>query len=94
MKAVKSVVLVILISAVMGGLAIAQEEKPRLFLSTFEKCNNFARHFCLNGSHEATVNRLLLERKRKGQEINAKVIRRLAQTTPSRMMNPVSQVVE
>ncbi len=94
MKAVKSVVLAILINAILGGLVIAQEQKPSIYLSTFEKCNNFARHFCLNGSHEATVNRLLLERKRKGQEINAKVIRRIAQTTPSRMMNPVSQVVE
>ncbi len=94
MRAVKFVVLAILTSVVMGGLAIGEEQKPSIYLSTFEKCNNFARHYCLNGSHEASVNRLLLDRKRKGQEINAKIIKRLAQTTPSRMMNPVSQVME
>ena len=94
MKAVKSIILTLFINVVLGGLAIAEEQQPGIYLTTFEKCNNFARHYCLNGSHEATVNRLLLDRKRKGQEINAKIIKKLAQTTPSRMMNPVAQVIE
>lgn len=77
-----------------GGIVLAQEQQPQIYLDTFEKCNNFARHFCLNGSHEAAVNRALLDMKRKGYRITPKVIKNVARNTPSRLRNPASGVVQ
>ena len=66
----------------------AQSETPRFHLQPSEKCNNYARHFCLNGSHEAAVNRTLLDMKKKGYRITPRLIKNIAKTTPSRLHNP------
>ena len=71
--------------------AFAQNRKSAVYLETFEKCNNYARHYCLTGSHEAAVNRALLDMKRKGKTITPKTIQRVAQVTPSRLANPAAQ---
>lgn len=91
MKGVKQIILSICLIGAFGGSIWAQEQVPRLYLETFEKCNNYARHYCLNGSHEAAVNRTLLEMKRKGQEITVRVIKKVARSTPSRLSNPAAQ---
>ena len=73
MKTVKLAIITITLNFLFSGLLMAQQQKPSIYLDTFEKCNNYARHFCLNGSHEAAVNRSLLDMKRKGYSISAKV---------------------
>lgn len=90
MKAKRLAVAVFILSILLSGTLVAQEQKPSIFLSTFEKCNNYARHFCLIGSHEAAVNRALLDMKRKGYRITPDVIKNIARSTPSRMRNPVA----
>ncbi len=91
MKIVKTTIFIIVFSLFLNGFLGAQEQSPGIYLETFEKCNNYSRHFCLNGSHEAAVNRALLERKRKGYSITLKVIKNVARSTPSRLQNPVSE---
>ena len=93
MKTTKTIVAIALYLLIVPIL-MAQESVPSIYLETFEKCNNYARHYCLNGSHEAAVNRALLEMKRKGYEITPKVIQSVARSTPSRLSNPVSGTVE
>lgn len=91
MKHVRLFILSVGISLFFGGLLSAQEQQaPKIYLETFEKCNNYARHYCLNGSHEASVNRALLDMKRKGYKITTKMIIGVARNTPSRMQNPVA----
>lgn len=90
MKIVKPAVFVFIFGLFLSFNLSAQEQSPGLYLDTFEKCNNYARHFCLNGSHEAAVNRELLERKRKGYSITPKLIRDVARSVPSRLRNPVA----
>ncbi len=89
MKVLKTVLLISAINLVFTGIAVAQEQVPMIYLETSEKCNNYARHYCLNGSHEAAVNRALLDMKKKGYRITAKVIKNVARNTPSRSRNPV-----
>ena len=94
MKAVTYCVSIALFIFYFGGMVSAQQyQEPRIFLDADEKCNNYMRHFCLNGSHEASVNRALLELKKKGYKITPRTIQKVARSTPSRMQNPASQVV-
>ncbi len=90
MKILKSALVIFVLGLVANGTLVAQEQSPGIYLDTFEKCNNYARHFCMNGSHEAAVNRELLDMKRKGYRITPKVIRNVAKSTPSRLRNPLS----
>lgn len=94
MKTVRSAIFLITFTVAISVVILAQDQTPSIYLDTFEKCNNYARHFCLNGSHEAAVNRALLEMKRKGYPITPKVIKNVARATPSRLNNPVSNTVE
>lgn len=94
MKTIRSAIFLITFTVLISIVILAQEQAPSVYLDTFEKCNNYARHFCLNGSHEAAVNRALLDMKRKGYPITPKVIQNVARATPSRLSNPVSGTVE
>ncbi len=91
MRIVKRILLVFLIAFTFGGTLLAQEEAPRVALSFSERCNNFLRHYCLPGNHEVSVNRLLLDMKKKGEVISSKLIKRIAQTTPSRLRTRAAQ---
>ncbi len=94
MKAIITIILAMAINFSILGLAAAQEQAPSLYLEITEKCNNYARHYCVNGSHEAAVNRTLLEMKRRGFQITIKTIQRVARSTPSRLHNPAAETVE
>jgi hypothetical protein len=94
MKYLKAALLISAIHFVLTGFAIAQEQAPMIYLETSEKCNNYARHYCQNGGHEAAVNRALLHMKKKGYRITAKVIISLAGNTPARSRNPVTVTAE
>ena len=94
MKYSKTALLVIAIYLLFTGLIVAQEQEPTIFLEASEKCNNYARHYCLNGSHEAAVNRALLDMKKKGYRITPKIIRNIARNTPSRSRNPLAVTVQ
>lgn len=88
MISVKPLILTFLGVILWAGIASAQQQAPSIYLEPSEKCNNYARHFCLNGSHEASVNRALLDMKRKGYRITPKIIKNVARSTPSRLDNP------
>ncbi len=92
MISVKPLILISISCVILSGILTAQEKIPSIYLEPSEKCNNYARHYCLNGSHEASVNRALLDMKRKGYRITPKLIKSVARTTPSRMHNPVVRV--
>ena len=94
MTSVKTLILTIIGSVLLSGILTAQEQPPSIYLEGSEKCNNYSRHYCLNGSHEASVNRTLLDMKRKGYRITPKLIKSIARTTPSRMRNPVVGVAQ
>lgn len=94
MKCLKTLILAVSLSISLSGMLVAQNNVPNVYLEASEKCNNFARHYCLNGSHEAAVNRALLDMKRKGYRITAKVIKSVARSTPSRMYNPASAATQ
>ncbi len=65
---------------VLGGTLLAQDNAaPQLSLDSFEQCNNWARHYCLNGNHNAAVNQKLLQLKKRGYIITTKIIRSYAQ---------------
>ena len=88
MISAKPFILTLLSCVLLSGILTAQEQKPSIYLEPSEKCNNYARHYCLNGSHEASVNRALLDMKRKVYRITPKLIKSDARSTPSRMRNP------
>ncbi len=64
-------------------------EAPAICLESFEMCNNWARHYCLNGNHNAVVNHRLLNLKKRGYIITTKLIRSYAQRT--RANSPMPQ---
>ena len=77
----KKAILPILIVFTMGGYLVAQQEQgaPQVELESFEKCNNWARHYCQSGTHEELVNNGLLAWKKRGIQITTKRIKLLAQ---------------
>lgn len=94
MNFLKMLLLLIAVSFVFSTGVTGQEQTPGIYLETHEKCNNYQRHFCLNGSHEASVNRILLDMKRKGRRISEKLIKTVARSTPSRLRNPVAGMTQ
>ena len=89
MRLLKLILLTAMINLICGGFLIAQEQVPSIYLERSEKCNNSSRLYCVNGSHEAAVNRILLDMKKKGYRITPKLIKTIARTTPSRIRNPL-----
>ena len=78
----KKRILPFLVFGLMASTAAsAQQANPRdnVQLESFEKCNNWARHYCQSGDHEQLVNEGLLEWKRKGVQITTKRIKVLSQ---------------
>jgi len=64
------------------GATFAQDnQESSVSLDSFEQCNNWARHYCLNGNHNAAVNDKLLRLKKRGYIITTKLIRSYAQRT-------------
>jgi hypothetical protein len=70
--------------------AVAQDEagQPRVTLDFSEQCNNFLRHYCVAGNHEAAVNQVLLTLKERGTNITVKLIKQVARRTPSKVYIP------
>ena len=56
-------------------------DAPRVCLASFEMCNNWARHYCYEGSHERTVNEILRGMKERGMTITTAIIKSVAQRT-------------
>lgn len=81
----KRIILPLSLILLLAGTAIAQQTydpsqpKEEIQLESFEKCNNWARHYCQTGDHEILVNRGLLQWKRQGVQITTKRIRVLSQ---------------
>lgn len=76
----KKLFLSVLLSTIMGGVLLAQEQQS-IELESFERCNNWARHYCQSGNHEAAVNRRLLQLKKRGYVITNALIKSYAQRT-------------
>ncbi len=94
MKLFKLILLTAIINLVSGGVLLAQEQIPSIYLERSEKCNNSSRLYCVNGGHEAAVNRILLDMKKKGYRITPKLIKTIAHSTPSRVRNPITTTVQ
>ncbi|MBU2514731.1 hypothetical protein KJ966_25690 [bacterium] len=94
MKLFKLVLLTAIINLFFNGVMMAQEQAPSIYLEHSEKCNNSSRLYCVNGSHEAAVNRILLDMKKKGYRITPKLIKTIAHSTPSRVRNPIETTVQ
>jgi len=50
-------------------------------LESFEMCNNWARHYCRAGNHEAAVNNILRNMKERGITITTAIIKSVARRT-------------
>ena len=74
----KKLFLSVLITAVFGSSLSAQEQQ-RVELESFERCNNWARHYCQSGNHEAAVNRRLQQLKKRGYVITNALIKSYSQ---------------
>lgn len=74
----KKLFLSVLITAVFSGVLSAQEQRS-VELESFERCNNWARHYCQSGNHEAAVNRRLLQLKKRGYVITNALIKSYSQ---------------
>ena len=85
MKGVKKWLFLCVSMFLISGPLYAQENVPTVTLDFSEKCNNFLRHYCMSGSHEYEVNRILLDMKEKGTNITVKLIKKVAQSTPSKV---------
>ena len=70
--------LTLLVLGILSAVAATQETEPDIYLASFEKCNNWARRYCLTGNHDAAVNRKLLHLKKKGYIITANLIKTYA----------------
>jgi hypothetical protein len=57
-------------------------EAPAVCLESFEMCNNWARHYCSSGSHEARANEKLRQMKERGVTITTQIIMSIAKRTP------------
>ena len=78
----KKIILTLATMFMFWGLTYAQDDQQSsVSLDSFERCNNWARHYCLNGNHDAVVNDKLLRLKKRGYIITTKLIRSYAQRT-------------
>lgn len=71
-----------LVVGTLLGTALGQDEgisTQNIRLESFERCNNWARHYCQAGDHEQIVNDSIKIWKAKGVQITTKRIRVLAQ---------------
>ena len=57
-------------------------QRPQVTLQNFEKCNNWARHYCIKGEHEEMVNAKLRRMKERGLQITTERIRQASRSTP------------
>lgn len=57
------------------------EDAPPVCLESFEMCNNWARHYCYAGAHEARVNEILRQMKERGVTITTAIIKSVAKRT-------------
>ena len=84
----KKILAIALISCALISPALAQEgeegaqQKPKITLQNFEKCNNWARHYCIGGRHEEMVNQKLRDMKARGLQITTKRIKQAARSVP------------
>ena len=89
--------LAILFTAILiGGPIYGQDsgEPQQVTLESFEKCNNWARHYCRRGNHEAMVNHLLLKMKERGMTITTAIIKSVAHRTLKDTAPPPSEGME
>jgi len=85
----KRVFLSLITVFLIGGIIVAQDGgAPDVSLDSFEQCNNWARHYCLNGNHNNAVNYKLLQLKKRGYIITTKLIKSYAQRTPANTQVP------
>ena len=56
-------------------------DAPAICLESFEMCNNWARHYCRAGNHEAAVNNILRNMKERGITITTAIIKSVARRT-------------
>ena len=56
-------------------------DAPAICLESFEMCNNWARHYCRAGNHEAAVNNILRNMKERGVTITTAIIKSVARRT-------------
>ena len=56
-------------------------EAPAICLESFEMCNNWARHYCYAGGHEAKVNEILRQMKERGVTLTTAIIKSVAKRT-------------
>lgn len=75
----KRILLPLLATLAFSSTLLAQDTPaPSVRLSTFEKCNNWTRHYCKDGAHERTVNQQLMEWKKRGIIITTRLIKKAA----------------
>jgi len=76
------------------GTALAQtpQADSDVELESFEKCNNWARHYCQIGDHETIVNNGLRAWKKKGIQLTTKRIQVLAQKVRQNLRIPPKAV--
>jgi len=78
----------------VASLALMSLSLPSLYaqedaqLATFEKCNNWARHYCQNDIQAKAVDAELLRIKQAGHPITLQRIKSLAQRTPPNVAPP------
>ncbi|MCP4297043.1 MAG: hypothetical protein GY786_15675 [Proteobacteria bacterium] len=71
----------LVLGMLMGTVLAQDEDNPtkNIYLESFERCNNWARHYCQAGDHEIIVNDAIKMWKHQGVQITTKRIRTLAQ---------------
>ncbi len=86
----KNILTTLIALSIFSSIVFAQEGgNTDVSLDSFEQCNNWARHYCLNGNHNTAVNEKLLRLKKRGYIITTKLIKSYAQRT--RPNTPVQQ---
>ena len=86
----KKILLALFAVCFLGGTAAAQDNQDTE-LDSFERCNNWARHYCQAGNHEMVVNQKLLELKKRGYIITTALIKSYAQRTRPRAEGQTQQ---
>ncbi len=67
-------------------------DAPQVCLESFEMCNNWARHYCINGNHERMVNHILQQMKERGMTITTAIIKSVAGRTLKNTAPPPAPV--
>ena len=74
----KRLLLTLLAACLLGSPVAFAQEEGETTLDNSELCNNWARHYCTPGNHEAAVNDSLLQQKKMGVSITQRQIRSVA----------------